>query len=94
VRGPEAGLASGLVNTSRQVGGSIGLALLATVATARTGAVAGSVSHAEGLTDGFQRAFLVGAGFALIGALVSLTVLARPGREAATAAARARAEGA
>jgi EmrB/QacA subfamily drug resistance transporter len=86
VRGPEAGLASGLVNTSRQVGGSIGLALLATVATQRTHDVAGSVSGAVALTDGFQRAFLVGAAFAAIGALVSLVVLARSGREAAVAA--------
>src|SRR3954447_4147528 len=86
VRGPEAGLASGLVNTSRQVGGSIGLALLATVATQHTSAVAGTVSGAVALTEGFQRAFLVGAGFALVGALVSGTVLARSGREAVTAA--------
>ncbi|MCW3038157.1 MAG: transporter, partial [Solirubrobacterales bacterium] len=81
----EAGLASGLVNTFRQVGGSLGLALLATVATQRTADVAGRVPNPVALTDGFQRAFLVGAGFALVGALVSLTVLARSGREAATA---------
>jgi predicted MFS family arabinose efflux permease len=92
VRRPEAGLASGLVNTSRQVGGSIGLALLATVATQRTHSVGGAVSGVAALTDGFQRAFLVGAGFALIGALVSLTVLAPGGRRAA-AAARAAADG-
>src|SRR5215211_7374627 len=73
----EAGLASGLVNTSRQMGGSLGLALLATVATQRTAALDGDVSHAEALTDGFHRAFAVGAGIALAGALVSALVLSR-----------------
>src|SRR5215207_9030307 len=49
----EAGLASGLVNTSRQMGGSVGLALLAAIATQRSDAAAGSVAHAEALNDGF-----------------------------------------
>jgi EmrB/QacA subfamily drug resistance transporter len=77
VRATEAGLASGLVNTSRQMGGSVGLALLAAVATQRTAALAGDVSHTEALTDGFHRAFAVGAGIALAGALVSALVLSR-----------------
>ena len=77
VRGPEAGLASGLVNTFRQVGGSIGLALLATVATQRTTDALHGHGPAEALTLGFQRAFLVGAGFALVGAVLSATLLWR-----------------
>jgi EmrB/QacA subfamily drug resistance transporter len=71
----EAGLASGLVNTSHRMGGTVGLALLATVATQRTSGLAGDVSALEALTEGFQRAFAVGAGIALCGALVSAFVL-------------------
>jgi EmrB/QacA subfamily drug resistance transporter len=70
----DSGLASGLVNTSFQVGGSIGLALLATIAAGRTAAVTG-VPDAAALSDGFQRAFAVGGGFALAGAGVALGAL-------------------
>ena len=74
----EAGLASGLVNTSRQMGGSIGLALLATVATQHSAALTGDMSRAEALTEGFQRAFALGAAVALAGALVSALALRGP----------------
>jgi predicted MFS family arabinose efflux permease len=77
VMGPEAGLASGIVNTSRQIGGSLGLALLATIATQRSADVAGDVSAKVALTDGFQRAFLAGGIIGAIGVVSALALLVR-----------------
>jgi len=77
VAGHEAGLASGIVNTSRQIGGSLGLALLATIATQRTDDVAGHVTDAVALTDGFARAFAVGGVIAVLGVVFALATLVR-----------------
>ena len=68
----EAGLASGLINTSQQVGGALGLAILAAVANSRTDSVVEAGSPLPvALTEGFQTALLVGAGFAILGALLA-----------------------
>ena len=75
----QAGLASGLVNTSRQVGGGLGLALLITLATQRTTHLIGSGQQvAQALTDGFRLAYLIGAGLAAVAAVITFTALPRP----------------
>jgi EmrB/QacA subfamily drug resistance transporter len=67
----EAGLASGLINTSQQVGGALGLAILSTVANS----VTGSAVSAGALTDGFQAAFLGGAAIAAVGFAATLVLV-------------------
>jgi EmrB/QacA subfamily drug resistance transporter len=80
VRPEESGLASGLINTSQQIGGAIGLAVLASVANSRTGDVLGgsggdTAALPNALTEGFQVAFLVGALLAALGLVLTLVLI-------------------
>lgn len=80
----DAGLASGLFNTTQQIGMAMGVAVLSTLAASRTDTLlAAGGSRAEALTGGYHLAFAVGTGLLVTAFLVALAVLGRPGRAAA-----------
>jgi MFS family permease len=74
-RPEEGGLASGIVNTSYQVGSALGLAAMTALATSQG---AGQLGDPQALTDGFSAAFLGAAGIAVAGALLALATLRQP----------------
>jgi EmrB/QacA subfamily drug resistance transporter len=84
----ESGLAAGLVDSSFNIGGALGLAILSTVAVARTDAVAGR-GELQAMTEGFQAAFLVAVGLGLLGLLAALALLPRSTTQETTASAQA-----
>jgi MFS family permease len=75
VREEERGLASGLLNSSAQIGTAVGLAVLFTIAAAHADALSGGEPTAQALVEGYRLAFLMGAGAAAAGALVALFVV-------------------
>jgi len=81
----DSGLASGLVNTTIQMGGAVGLAVLATFASQRTNnLLAGGESHAEALNTGYHLAYLISAALVVVATAIAATVL-RSGTAAAGA---------
>jgi EmrB/QacA subfamily drug resistance transporter len=75
----EGGLASGIVNTSYQVGSALGLAVMTAVATSQG---ADQLGNVDALTDGYSAAFLGAAGIAVVGALLAAVLLRSPATSA------------
>jgi hypothetical protein len=83
----DAGLASGLVNTAVQVGGALGLAVLATLSAARSNdLIAAGKAASSALTSGYHLAFLIGAGLVLAAIVIAAAVLRPEGVAEAEAA--------
>jgi EmrB/QacA subfamily drug resistance transporter len=87
--GPQAGIASGLINASQQIGGALGVAILVSVSTSRIADFGRAAGTHHALVAGYSRAFLVGCGFAVLAALLSAIVVSgKDSREQAAAARR------
>jgi hypothetical protein len=78
VQDSETGLASGLINTTQQIGGALGIAIISTIATSQTeDALSNGTAAPAALTDGFQAAFWGGMVTAALGILVAIFLIRR-----------------